>query len=153
MEDNTSLFSLSVDPVTKSHLYDAAKWARFLAIVGFIGLVLMIVAGVFASVTLGRYEDMYSGELGARNRGMGGLMGATTAAVYIVVAIFWFFPLLFLIRFANNMQHALASNEQDRLNKSFQNLKVCFRYLGIITIIGFGFNGPWHCSISCRRGC
>jgi uncharacterized membrane protein len=77
---------------------------------------------------------MYGGQFGTRGRG--GVLGATTAAVYIIMAIFWFFPLLFLIRFANNMQHALASNEQERLNKSFQNLKVCFRYLGIITIIG-----------------
>ena len=47
----------------------------------------------------------------------------------------WFFPLLFLLRFANKMRFALAGNDQQALNTSVQNLKICFRYVGIITII------------------
>jgi hypothetical protein len=33
------------------------------------------------------------------------------------------------------MSSALNTNDQAMLNASFQNLKVCFRYLGIITIV------------------
>ena len=43
MESNQSLFSLNIDPVTKVHLSEMAKWARFLAIIGIISLVLMVV--------------------------------------------------------------------------------------------------------------
>ncbi len=53
----------------------------------------------------------------------------------IVAAVIWFFPLLYTIRFANQMKVALAGNDQQALNKSFQNLKICLRYLGIVTII------------------
>jgi hypothetical protein len=46
-----------------------------------------------------------------------------------------FFPLLFLLRFANGMRSAINGNDQQRLNTSFQNLKIYFRYLGILVLI------------------
>lgn len=133
MEENTSLFSLSIDPVSKEHLSETAKWARFLAIAGFLFLVLMIVAGLYASITISRYEDMYSG---SSARGMASLLSTTTAVTYIIVALVWFFPLLFLLRFANAMKAGILTNNQERVNTAFQNLKICFRYVGIVTIIG-----------------
>ncbi|HEY0041290.1 MAG TPA: DUF5362 family protein [Flavisolibacter sp.] len=134
MEENSSLFSTSIDPVSKEHLTEAAKWARFLAIVGFVFLVLMIIAGVFASIAVSRFDDMYSEETSGRR--MSNVLGTTTAITYIIMALIWFFPLLSLLRFANAMKAGLASNDQERINTSFQNLKVFFRYVGIVTIIG-----------------
>jgi len=55
--------------------------------------------------------------------------------VYLSFGVLYFFPCLFLFRFANNMIVALNSNEQITLNRSFQNLKIMFRYVGILTII------------------
>jgi predicted secreted protein len=61
------------------------------------------------------------------------------ATYMIVVAVIYFFPLLFTLRFANKMRAALNGNDQQALNTSFQNLKACFRYIGIITIIALVF--------------
>ena len=133
MEENTSLFSLSIDPVTKTHLSETAKWARFLAIVGFVFLILMIVMGLFTSLFVSRYGDMYSNY---SNRGFMQAIGAGVAIFYILMAVVIFFPLLFMLRFANQMRGALNSNNQELLNSSFQNLKIYFRYLGVLTIIG-----------------
>jgi hypothetical protein len=129
MEDNSTLFSLSIDPVTKDNLSETAKWARFMAIVGFVFLGIMVLSGLMVSLTMSRFETL---------NGNGGLMGAagsSVAVIYLIFAAIAFFPLLFTFRFASHMQGALNSNDQARLNASFQNLKVCFRYLGIITII------------------
>ena len=133
----SSLFSLSIDPVTKAHLSEAARWARFLAIVGMISLVLMIIVGIFGTAmmfsTTGRMEGEYGGS------GMG-MYGSGIFATYIIIfAVIYFFPLLFTLRFANNMRTALTANDQQALNTSFQNLKACFRFLGILTIIGLVF--------------
>ncbi len=126
-----SLFSLAIDPITKTHLSEVAKWARFLAIAGMIVLALMILFGLFGSAMLfstAALENQYGGA------------GAGIFAAYIVImAIIWFFPLLFTMRFASNMRKALASDDQEALNTSFQNLKICLRYLGIITIIAVAF--------------
>lgn len=129
-----SLFSLSIDPLTKAHLAETAKWARFLAIVGMVLLVLMIIFGLFFSTMMATssnpFEEPTEGGAGL----MSGL-GIGMAIMYILLALIWFFPLLYLLRFANSMKAALHSSDQTALNVSFQNLKSCFRYVGIFTII------------------
>jgi membrane-anchored glycerophosphoryl diester phosphodiesterase (GDPDase) len=132
--NNSSLFSLTIDPVTKTHLTETARWARFLAIFGMIMLALGLVVALMGATVFTRFfgfptgvEDETTAALGSQRIGM--MIG-----VVICLAIA-FFPLLFLLRFANAMKRAIAANDQNRLNESFQNLKVYFRYLGILTII------------------
>lgn len=137
MDQTPSLFSLSIDPSSKGHLSEAAKWARFLAIVGFVFLGFLLLAGIFVSVTLSRFDNY--GDPTFRPGGLGAVMGAGTAVLYIIMALIYFFPLLFLLRFANAAQSALASNDQELLVQSFLNLKRFLRYVGILTIIALAF--------------
>ena len=137
-QDQSSLFGLGIDPTTKAHLSEAARWARFLSIVGFIMCALLIVVGIFAgsifSIFTSRYSSGREGgyELTAR-------FGAMFIVIYAIIAVIYFFPCLFLFRFAGLMKSALASNDQNTLNTSFQNLKKMFRYVGILTIIALSF--------------
>ncbi|HEU4901804.1 MAG TPA: DUF5362 family protein [Flavisolibacter sp.] len=133
MEEDNSLFSLSIDPATKIHLAETARWARFLAIIGFVLIVFMVALGVYSSLTISRYEDMFNGYRGSRS--IVDSVGVGVSIVYVIMAVVAFFPLLFMLRFANQMRSALSSNNQALLTSSFQNLKIYFRYLGIITII------------------
>ena len=134
-QSNTSLFSLSIDPVTKAHLSEAAKWARFLAILGMIFLVLIILVGVFGSTVLFSSMSGFEGD----STGMAAYGSGIVAGYMIVIAVIYFFPLLFTLRFANNARTALNTNNQQALNTAFQNLKACFRFIGILTIIGLVF--------------
>lgn len=129
MESNQTLFSLTIDPVTKSHLLESAKWARFLAIVGMIFLFLgiLIFIGVIAFIPNMPYND-FSGINSV------GLKVGFSFYLILISAI-GFFPLLFLLRYSNHLRSALQGNDQNLLNSSFQNLKILFRYLGIVTII------------------
>lgn len=138
MEDS-SLFSLSVDPVSKSHLSDTSKWARFLAITGMISLALLVLAGLYLATQINKTTTDFSGEGFETNTGIAAAMGVGIVVMYVIIAVIWFFPLLFLLRFANQAKTAIDSNNQEQLNSAFQNLKVCFRYVGIVTIIGIGF--------------
>jgi Family of unknown function (DUF5362) len=142
MEQNqdSSLFGLTIDPISKNHLAEAARWARFLAIVGFIMCGLIVLAGVFAGSifssmgnSFGRYES------GGEVTNAMGAMTTMMAIFYIVLALLIFLPYLFLYRFGSRMKTALASNDQNILNSSFQNLKIMLRYVGIFTIIGLSF--------------
>lgn len=136
MEQNQdkSVFGLGIDPNSKAHLSEAARWAKFLAIVGFIVCGLVVIIGIFAGSILSSMPGQFSSELGGMGS-MGSGLGAMMAVVYIAIAILYFFPCLFLFRFANFMKAAIAADDQETLNKSFQNLKVMFRYVGILTII------------------
>jgi amino acid transporter len=137
---NNSLFDLSITPESRSHLSEAAKWAKFLAICGLIGLILIVIAGLYMSFTLSRTMGAFESEF--RREGVGysstGL-GITTAVTYILMALLYFFPLLFLLHFSNKMKAALAANDTGMLSESFRNLKKTFRYLGVLTIIGLVF--------------
>jgi hypothetical protein len=133
MQDNSSIFSLSIDPVAKTHLMETAKWARFLAVVGFVFLFLFVIIGIISSIAVSRYGDSYDGGFGQRS--FRSAFGIGTAFSYIIISIIAFFPLLFMLRFANAMKGAIQAGDQELLNSSLLSLKVYFRYIGIITII------------------
>jgi hypothetical protein len=67
------------------------------------------------------------------------LGGGMVTVIYILIALLWFFPCLHLFHFANKMKLALTGNDQEMLNTSFKNLKACFKFMGIITIIVLSF--------------
>jgi small-conductance mechanosensitive channel len=139
MDQNQNLFSLSIDPVTKAHLNDTAKWARFLAIVGMVFLGLIVIAAFFGLTMTGTSSVSFQGV--ERSDEMVNVMRVAMIGISIAVTVIAFFPLLFLLQFANRMRRSLAANDQEELNHSFQNLKKYFRYLGIITIIFLAFYG------------
>ncbi len=136
MENERSIFSLSIDPVAKSHFSEAAKWARFLAIVGFISLGLLVVFGIVFAFTISRTMSAFET---TGTTATSGVFGVTTGITYLFFAAVYFFPLLYLLRFANAMRTALAANDNERLITAGQNLKACFRFIGILTIIGLAF--------------
>lgn len=130
MEQNTSnLFELRLDQQASGYLSETAKWGKFLAIVGFIMCALIVLIGIFA----GSIMSSAFGELGG-GAGFGG-MGVGMAVVYILFALLYFFPCLYLYRFAVRAQVALRNNDQQSLNIAFMNLKSCFKFVGILTII------------------
>jgi hypothetical protein len=126
------LFSLTIDPVTKSHLSETARWAKFLAITGMIFLFLMILLMTLGSTLIfSKFSNLET----SNGSNMASMASLGMAVYMIIIAVIWFFPLLFTLRFANGMKRALAGNDQQALNTAFQNLKVCMRYLGVITIV------------------
>lgn len=131
MESNQSLFSLSIDPVTKEHLSETAKWARFLSVLGMVFLVVGIIFGL-SGIWFTTLMDPMADEMGPSPSPA---MGVFFAVYMFVIAVIWFFPLLYLFRFASRMRTALNGNDQQALNTSFQNLKMCIRFVGIVTII------------------
>lgn len=133
-QNQSQIFSLTIDPVIKSHLNETARWGKFLAILGFIICGLIIIIGLFFgtifSSLVNRSPDLsYQGNMSS------GSFGALAAVFYIIIAVVYFFPCLFLYRFSTKMKTALNGNEQTDLTLSFQNLKSLFRYVGVITVI------------------
>ena len=57
------LFSLQIDPLTKSHLWETARWAKFLSIVGFVLCGLILIGGLFFSTFLVQLLVLVTGVL------------------------------------------------------------------------------------------
>ena len=134
-EQDVSLFNLNLDQTGRGHLSEAAKWAKFLSIVGFIVCGFIVLMGFFFSSFMSMFSSRYDsspyGDMSVQGSGLGTAM----MVYYLIVGILYFMPNLFLFRFATKMKVALAANDQEVVNTSFQNLKACFRFVGILTII------------------
>ncbi|HTQ65726.1 MAG TPA: DUF5362 family protein [Puia sp.] len=132
MEQNSSpsnLFELHIDNQSSGYLAEAARWAKFLAILGFIFCGLIVLVAVFAGSYIASSFNRFGTE------GLTLVSGAFVSFLYILIALLYFFPCLFLFRFASKMQVALRTNDQELLNTSFRNLRGFYRFLGILTIV------------------
>lgn len=130
MENEKNLFDLQLDNLGKSYLKETAKWARFLAIVGMVGLGLILIASTITSINV-------NGKTGYN--GNDDINDAAYIAGYsigtLLIGAFFFLPCYFLLKFANKMNRALGADDIASLNEAFKNLKITFRYVGILTII------------------
>src|SRR5450755_1753744 len=99
MEQSTesSLFTLQIDHQGSSFLGETARWAKFLAILGFISCGLIVLAAIFA----GSIFSMISRE---NNVSLAGGFGTAVSVVYILLALLYFFPCFYLFNFASKMQ-------------------------------------------------
>jgi len=140
MEENqpSTLFGLGIDPIAKAHLAETAKWARFLAILGFVLMGLIVLLTIFAGAFLATLSGGFRAN-DANGPAITGLAAGFQFFFLILMVALYFFPCLFLFHFANKMKLALAANDQETLNASFQNLKKFFRFIGIMTLIVLAF--------------
>ena len=130
IENNLLENELLIDSVSQVHLKETAMWAKFLAIAGFIISILIAIGAVFAGTM---FNKLAAGMPGGSKAGM--MTGGVIMLMYLLIAAVAFFMSLFLFRFGVKMKVALITNDQESLNLSFQNLKVYYRFAGIITII------------------
>ena len=105
-DQDTSSSGLGIDQTSQTHLVEAARWARFLAIVGFIVCGLIILLGIFAASIFSYMAGKFGG--GEFDNIPGGL-GQMMSGLYIGIAILYFIPCLFLFRFANYMKTAFIT--------------------------------------------
>ncbi len=135
MEQNTpssSLFDLHIDHQSSAYLGETARWSKFLSIVGFIFCGLFVLIGLFAG-------SFMAGTFGRFGGGAGMMGGAFFSVLYVLLALLYFFPCLYLYNFAAKMQVALRTNDQEQLSQSFRNLKSCYKFMGILMIVVLGF--------------
>ena len=111
------------------YLDTAAKWAKFLAILGFIGIGFMALAGLF----MGAFFT-FSGmsEVTSQFPFPMGIFGF----VYLIMAAAYVMPVIYLNNFANYISKAVALRETVILTEALLNLKRNFKYVGIMTIVG-----------------
>ena len=129
-------FELQFTQQSQGFVRETAKWATFLSIVGFIfiGFMVLGAVGMFAM------GSTFSSMGGASPMGaMGMLGGATLGVIFLLMAVLYFFPVMYLYKFAANAKEALNSNNTERLTVAFENLKSHYKFVGILTVIGMAF--------------
>jgi hypothetical protein len=130
----SNLFDLIIDHESSGYLGDTARWAKFLSILGFIFIGLMVIMAFSIGVIMSKFTS----QLNDSSAVASALPSAIFTFIFLAFAVLYFFPTLFLYRFATRMQMAIRNNDQPQLIGSFRSLKSCFRFIGILTIIVLG---------------
>ena len=126
MENIIENRKIEIEQKTLNDLNTTRKWGMFLAILGFIGIGLLVIVGLFAGVFLSVFNTTDTP------------IGFPEWLIFIVVLIFaaiYFFPVLFLFRFSKHTSIAVKNLDENALHKAFKNLKAYFVYIGILVII------------------
>lgn len=112
-----------------AYLKSAASWAKFLAILSFIGCAIMVIAGI-AMMMLGSSSAMF------HTLGVGaGLWGGI---IYIVIGVVSFYIAFLLYKFAVDAQKAIALRDTPSMSSSLLALQRYFKINGIFTIVVIG---------------
>lgn len=119
--DNSSGHGTRLTEYDKATITSAANWAKVIAILGFIGVGIIIILSV-----VGLGGAIMGGQAGA------GLLGFL---FYAVIITLYLMPMLYLFKFSSNIQNGLALGNQEFITQGFENLKKYFIFL-IVMIIG-----------------
>ena len=103
------------------YITEMRKWTLFLAIVGFIGLGLMIIGG-FVMVF---FSGMLPGEE----------IGPITVLPLMLIAVIYFFPVFYLYQFSSLSKRALLFNDTNLVSEALKYLKMHFKFMGVLVII------------------
>jgi hypothetical protein len=134
-EEVNSHPQLIITEEIRSYIYDVAKWANFLAVVGFVIAAFMLLAALTIGTAMNTNPQV------AAMMGTLGNVGSTAITiVFIAYGLAIFYPSLLLSRYARKTKIGVLYGEQESLNESFSALKSLFKYWGIIVIILIGLN-------------
>ncbi len=123
--------NLMLEDTARIHLAESAKWGRFLSIVAFVMIGLMVL-GALAIMAVG--STLFS----SIPNGLGTVSGFAFGFIYLIIAAIYLYPTMKLHNFAKNAKLALASNNSQLLTESLGNLSSIFKFFGIVTAIVLG---------------
>lgn len=116
---------MKISEAMKADLLSSAKWAKFLCILGCIGVAFMLIAGL-AVMLLGN-KLMAAANL----YGMQGIVGIG----YIITAGLMIYPLMKGFQFANGTKAACLTNNEAELARGFAGMKGYLQFVGILSVI------------------
>lgn len=133
-EVTQSEVKLVVTEEMRSYFYEIAKWASFLAIVGF------AFAGItiLSAFTIGAVMNSNPQLLAMANT-MGAAAGVVFTVMFLILAFAIFYPSLLMFKYAAKAKIGVLYGDQASLDEAMSKLKSLFKYWGIITIVYLGF--------------
>jgi len=119
-----------LSPEAIGFLMTSAKWGKFLAILGFISLGFLLLAGLSMGLLFNLMESRSSAFAGTAML----ISPKWLAVIYILISVISFVPVYFLNSFSNRVTRSVRNNDTESMTSAFRQLKNLFVFLGIYTI-------------------
>jgi hypothetical protein len=120
-QDDPQLF---VDEKSRKFLDETRKWTKFLSILGFIFIGLIVLMGLILTLAGSLFGTF-----------LGGFERIVILLVYILIGGLYFFPIYYLMKFSINMKNAIQQGKQQEFTSAFEFLKSHYKFIGILTIV------------------
>ena len=116
---------LAISSEIAAFLVETGKWAKFISILGFIGIGFMVIMAFFMGsiMSLAGAAEMASFPSGI------------ITFVYLILGGLYFFPVYYLYKFSNNISTAIYRKDNQQLHTAFEYLKSHYKFIGILMII------------------
>jgi len=134
-EFKTNNQNIEITQVTKMIFLETAKWAKFLAILGFVGIGILVIAGFFMGALMSSLDQMNDYRASTNPFGMIG--GAFFVILYTLMALVYYFPIKYLYDFSTKVKKAFEIQDQLLFNEAILKLKSHYKYIGILMFIVF----------------
>ena len=123
---------IELEGITLLHLNEIRKWTQFLSILGFMAVGLLLFLGVIMLVVSFFRSPFQYDQLG--------MMGPLMWIFYLLFALIYFFPVLYMYQFSRYAKQSLmqigsGGSSSELMAYAIIYLKKHFRYVGIFTIV------------------
>jgi hypothetical protein len=129
-----NIFNSGIDETTKSYMLETARWAKFLAIIGFVMAGLSLIGALFFFISS---AGPLAGQLNLPSS-MVIFIGGT---IYFLVILVSYYPSIKLYRFASRVRPAISTGNPEEMSEAFRNLKSAFKFMGILVLVFIAFYG------------
>ncbi|HEX4959264.1 MAG TPA: DUF5362 family protein [Thermoanaerobaculia bacterium] len=119
---------LAVTAATIEHLRRTKPWVRFLSVMCFIGSALLVVFGLLLAVMGSALPAMFGGS----SNPIGGL---SLGIVYLLLALLYIFPGLYLWRYANAIDSLVRYPQSLTLEEAMKHQTAFWRFVGILSAV------------------
>jgi len=136
MEEKSAFetFELSINKEIKGFLSETTKWTYFLSVLGFVGIGMLLLLGVFVAFSNPGSQLMWGAEQSPSSAYKFGYTFGITF-FYVLLAVLYFFPVLYLFKFSRKMKSALKLSNNNDFKMAFLNLKSHYKFMGIFAIV------------------
>lgn len=109
-------------------LMETAKWGKFLSIAGFVGVGLILILALGFGFIFDRMDPEVAQNVPFLTNGL-------LPGIYILMALLYFFPCLYLFKFSQKIKSAVLSRDQTQLVEALTHQKSLYKFIGIFTLI------------------
>jgi hypothetical protein len=123
--------TLQLTEKMKEYLTDAAKWTKFMAIVGFVLLGLLFVGFIVVAISSSLLVNIFPGM-----DVFGGLQIGVFLFAFIFYGMLIFLPSWYMFRFGSKTLKSIPIMDVRGMEVAFDNLKSLFKFYGILMCVG-----------------
>jgi hypothetical protein len=135
----SDIFKLEIDSNAKGSFLEMARWTKFLAILGYVMMGIVLALGIFMSIFINSFYEAYGGTSPLAALGSAGPI--IVMLFFMLITAIYIYPTYALMKYSACIKTALTTDNRDQFNMAIKYLKNMFKYIGILMIIVLALYG------------